>query len=1047
VGSEPLESLFQRYAQDGDEAASRELVERTRGRLLAVARRIGNPADAEDSVQTAYLSLLHKRDAPFDAPILPWLLTATVRIAYRAKAKRDRLLQIADRLARAEDAPSAADIAAASDEADRLRARVAELPASLRDVVVLHYFQGLPTREAAQLLGITPNAVKKRLARARGLLRSRLNARYTAWLLALPWWLADQAPAAIVGGLVMKKTAVVATILIVLAATTAGVTWRAQSETREREQARAADVTRADADPDIPAVEPEPETGVDQTEKPKRIGIVVTPDGIPVEGAEVRVGAYYFKSGGRLGMSGLTGSIPSVFTDADGGFTLKHHYRDQIADVEYIARASGYAWSTARVPLDDPARIVLQKGGTLRMAANLPADAKPEKTLFDIRQFDGKMFQNFVMESGKHAEVALPPGRYEVRVTAPHLTPAISAPVELGAGDERELTFTLTEGVVFDVEVVDPEGRPVPGAEVELNGPGNSGGIGKTDAKGLCRVSGIALAHKVNEGPYTGVTFQIRAEGFAPYRNTLAMPGSEGVEERRFELVRGARVVFRFVDEQGRALAKQRVYFFYSLDDNAAGTPYWKTTDDDGRVVFPALQKATVKVQILEREKNMRKIALTGEPQEIEVALRRPNATLTGTVLDVDGKPLQGGTAEFVAARLERKAPDGATRQHLKPDGTFELKDLEAGEGLLWVRAKGAMAQSFPVTVPSTPVTVRLRTGKMLAGVVVKRDDSPVMGIPVQVHRNFAGGAGWTGLGTVKTDAEGRFEFRCVEGDKLNLRVNDQDWIESFGLGYRASAGETDLRLRVKPRDEGWGLKIPIEVRDKAGRALDGKVEWIEYTRDGKRGRWHLVPEATETPGMFVLKYFDAPGTCDFKFRKRGYRPFELNGIVIVDRKEQPTLRLEFDRGAALRVIARHPDGSPFAGKVLTCGSESARTDAEGRVEFGGFDPGARGVTIHRKGDTFLHSAHHSVELPGTVEVVMRRRGWAQCEAAGEGPHHWKLIDAEGTVRDERTTERKWVTLYSTHEGPHRVVLTNADGTSEYSVSVRLGKNVKGVKN
>ena len=43
-------------------------------RCQEAARRIGSPSDAEDSVQTAYLSLLHKRDAAFDAPILPWLI-------------------------------------------------------------------------------------------------------------------------------------------------------------------------------------------------------------------------------------------------------------------------------------------------------------------------------------------------------------------------------------------------------------------------------------------------------------------------------------------------------------------------------------------------------------------------------------------------------------------------------------------------------------------------------------------------------------------------------------------------------------------------------------------------------------------------------------------------------------------------------------------------------------------------------------------------------------------------------------------------------------
>ncbi|NUN53411.1 MAG: hypothetical protein HUU06_11580, partial [Planctomycetaceae bacterium] len=58
-----------------------EVVARTRPRLLAAARRIGRPQDAEDSVQSAYLSLVRKRGEPLEAPVLPWLLTAVIRIA------------------------------------------------------------------------------------------------------------------------------------------------------------------------------------------------------------------------------------------------------------------------------------------------------------------------------------------------------------------------------------------------------------------------------------------------------------------------------------------------------------------------------------------------------------------------------------------------------------------------------------------------------------------------------------------------------------------------------------------------------------------------------------------------------------------------------------------------------------------------------------------------------------------------------------------------------------------------------------------------------
>ena len=98
----------------------------------------------------------------------------------RAKAKHERLRSIAEQLAQTKPVETSDDNVAEAEDARLLRTRVADLPASLRDPVVLHYFQGLSTVEVGQLLGVSPNAVKKRLQRARGILRVKLHPRLTA---------------------------------------------------------------------------------------------------------------------------------------------------------------------------------------------------------------------------------------------------------------------------------------------------------------------------------------------------------------------------------------------------------------------------------------------------------------------------------------------------------------------------------------------------------------------------------------------------------------------------------------------------------------------------------------------------------------------------------------------------------------------------------------------------------------------------------------------------------------------------------------------------
>ena len=191
TAADPLGLTLGRYLLTGDEGAIEEIVRAMQPRLLAAARRIAGPDDAEDAVQTAYLSLVRRRGSLLDAPVLPWLLTAVVRTAYRRRAAARRLDVLADRLAMVPDDA----VAPEADDADRrrLRAAVHRLPARYRDPVVLHDLHGLSTLEVARLLGLTEGGVRTRLHRARALVKARLLARAASYLVALPWAIADRA--------------------------------------------------------------------------------------------------------------------------------------------------------------------------------------------------------------------------------------------------------------------------------------------------------------------------------------------------------------------------------------------------------------------------------------------------------------------------------------------------------------------------------------------------------------------------------------------------------------------------------------------------------------------------------------------------------------------------------------------------------------------------------------------------------------------------------------------------------------------------------------
>jgi RNA polymerase sigma-70 factor (ECF subfamily) len=63
----------------------------------------------------------------------------------------------------------------AAEQAAAVRAAVDNLPADLREVVILCEWEDLSAAEAAAILDTTPKAIDNRLYRARNLLRDRLT--------------------------------------------------------------------------------------------------------------------------------------------------------------------------------------------------------------------------------------------------------------------------------------------------------------------------------------------------------------------------------------------------------------------------------------------------------------------------------------------------------------------------------------------------------------------------------------------------------------------------------------------------------------------------------------------------------------------------------------------------------------------------------------------------------------------------------------------------------------------------------------------------------
>jgi RNA polymerase sigma-70 factor (ECF subfamily) len=140
-------------------------------RLNGFLRRMGASVEvAEELVQETFVRLVrHAPRLADDTRVGAWLYTVArnLWISHRRWAWVDgtRLLELA-RGARG-GAPTPAELHDAGETHARVERAVAALPAPQREVFLLVVGEGLDPAEAAAVLGLTPEAARQRLARAR----------------------------------------------------------------------------------------------------------------------------------------------------------------------------------------------------------------------------------------------------------------------------------------------------------------------------------------------------------------------------------------------------------------------------------------------------------------------------------------------------------------------------------------------------------------------------------------------------------------------------------------------------------------------------------------------------------------------------------------------------------------------------------------------------------------------------------------------------------------------------------------------------------------
>ncbi len=180
---DPDEQLV-KQAGAGDKRAASELVRRHLPRMVGLARRmLGDAAEAEDVAQEVFLRVWKHAASwrPGQAKFETWMHRVAMNLCLDRLRRRGRMggEVPADLVDRSASATRALDD---QQRRERVRDALASLPDRQRAALVLCYYQERSNIEAADILGVSVDALESLLARARRTLKTQLSAERAALL-------------------------------------------------------------------------------------------------------------------------------------------------------------------------------------------------------------------------------------------------------------------------------------------------------------------------------------------------------------------------------------------------------------------------------------------------------------------------------------------------------------------------------------------------------------------------------------------------------------------------------------------------------------------------------------------------------------------------------------------------------------------------------------------------------------------------------------------------------------------------------------------------
>ncbi len=557
-------------------------------------------------------------------------------------------------------------------------------------------------------------------------------------------------------------------------------------------------------------------------------------------------------------------------------------------------------------------------------------------------------------------------------------------------------SFPALAGVISG-RVLDTDGKGVPGARIEWTAVRTIQQALLDDCRGV-EPRAMGASRTESDGRFAvrfdkpvgdiSIRFQI-SPGFEV---ELEGPFDSAIQEEPDDVVlpsRTATISGRVVDEGGRGVAGARVEGRLAWRGNG-GEPIWTArTAADGTFRFSAVSTAPMLLTVRAAGFVASRADVSPREGTVRVVLRR-GGVLIGSVVDETDGPVAGA---IVAA--------GGSAAETDREGRFRLEWVRPGEVSLVAFAPGdRIGSRSPVVRAGEAVTLgslRVSVGPCIAGLIVDESSrQPIAGAHV------AAAVPWNGPDpdplarrSTRSDERGKFRVCGLAAGPHRLDVDHRDYLARELAGVPARVDST--------------TGVSVALRRAAvvvGRVVDEKGGAVVGARVRLRVASAVAEGVTTSGGRFRLRRVAPARSANLEAEKIGFTPATVRGLNLKPGPPQNLPDLVLRRGLHGHGRIVDPGAAPIAGVEVRSAPEAdkgkldfrfgdpppspdAVTDAEGRFEVTGLEPGEYRLLLWREGFADKTVAALPVQRDS-------RNEWAPIILERGAPIAGRVLTAEG---------------------------------------------------